>query len=81
LFADVLLNPIFPADALERERGCRLPTSCAKGQLLKSATCVRAPLFGATATAWIQPAWRETVPNSRRRLESFHKKTGHANNA
>ena len=50
LFADVLLNPAFPADALERERAIQLANLKAqRDQLLQSAMrAMRRTLFGAS---------------------------------
>src|ERR1039457_579178 len=48
LLADVLLNPVFPADALEREREVQIADICAqKDNLLKCASvAMRRTLFG-----------------------------------
>ena len=63
LVADVLLNPTFPADALEREREVQIARIAAhKDDLLKSASiAMRRALFGNTGYGLDSLGTEETV--------------------
>jgi zinc protease len=77
LLADVLLNPVFPADALEREREVQIADIYAqKDNLLKSASlAMRRSLFGNTGYGLDSAGREETVAKLKAAsLKSFHKK-------
>ncbi|HET7624157.1 MAG TPA: pitrilysin family protein [Verrucomicrobiae bacterium] len=83
LLADVLLNPVFPAEPFEREREVQLANIRAqKDQLLKSAgNAMRRAMFG-PASYGLDPAGNEEsvqklTPDA---LKSFHKKFTVPNN-
>ncbi len=83
LFADVLLNPIFPADALEREREVQIADIHAqKDNLLKSASlAMRRALFGSIGYGLDSTGLEETVAKLKAGgLKSFHKKLATPNN-
>jgi zinc protease len=83
LFADVLLNPIFPADALEREREVQIADIHAqKDNLLKSASlAMRRALFGNNGYGMDSTGMEETVAKLKAgSLKSFHKKLATPNN-
>ena len=83
LFADVLLNPIFPADALEREREVQIADIHAqKDNLLKSASlAMRRALFGSIGYGLDSTGMEETVAKLKAAgLKSFHKKLATPNN-
>ena len=83
MLADVLLNPIFPPDALERERDVQIAGIYAqKDDLLKSASlAMRRALFGDTGYGLDSLGTEETVQNSRPAdLKSFHQKLVTPNN-
>jgi zinc protease len=83
LFADVLLNPIFPADALEREREVQIADIHAqKDNLLKSASlAMRRALFGSSGYGLDSTGMEETVTKLKAAgLKSFHKKLATPNN-
>jgi len=83
LLADVLLNPIFPADALEREREVQIADIYAqKDNLLKSASlAMRRALFGNTGYGLDSSGTEETVAKLKAAaLKSFHKKLATPNN-
>jgi len=75
LVADVLLNPVFPADELEREREVQLAgIQSRRDDLLQSASlAMRRGLFGAT-TFGLDPSGSETSVSkvSVADLRSFH---------
>jgi zinc protease len=83
LVADVLLNPVFPADELEREREVQLAgIQARRDDLLKSCSlAMRRALFG-TKTYGLDPIGTEasvakiSVPD----LKAFHQKLAVANN-
>jgi zinc protease len=83
LVADVLLNPIFPADELEREREVQLAGIAARrDDLLKSASlAMRRGLFGATSFG-LDPIGTEASVKkiSVADLKSFHQKLTAPNN-
>ena len=83
LVADVLLNPIFPADELEREREAQLAGIAARrDDLLKSASlAMRRALFGATSFG-LDPIGTEASVEkiSVADLKSFHHKLTVPNN-
>ena len=77
LLADVLLNPIFPADVLEREREVQIADIYAqKDNLLKSASlAMRRALFGSAGYGLDSNGREETVAKLKAgNLKSFHKK-------
>jgi zinc protease len=83
LLADVLLNPIFPTDALEREREVQIANICSqKDDLLKSAgLAMRRALFGNTGYGLDSLGSEESVAKLRAAdLESFHQKLAVPNN-
>jgi zinc protease len=83
LFADVLLNPVFPADALEREREVQIADIQAqKDNLLKSASlAMRRALFGSIGYGLDSTGMEETVAKLKAGgLKSFHKKLATPNN-
>jgi zinc protease len=83
LFADVLLNPVFPADALEREREVQIADIHAqKDNLLKSASlAMRRALFGNNGYGLDSTGREETVAKLKAgSLKSFHKKLATPNN-
>jgi zinc protease len=83
LVADVLLNPIFPADELEREREVQLAgIQARRDDLLKTASlAMRRGLFGATSFG-LDPIGSETSVEkvSVADLKSFHQKITAPNN-
>jgi zinc protease len=83
LLADVLLNPTFPADALEREREVQIANICAqKDDLLKSAgLAMRRALFGNAGYGLDSLGAEESVAKLRAAdLKSFHQKLATPNN-
>jgi len=83
LLADVLLDPVFPADALEREREVQIADICAdKDNLLKSASlAMRRTLFGSIGYGLDSTGREETVAKLKAAgLKSFHKKLAAPNN-
>ena len=83
LLADVLLNPVFPADALEREREVQIAGIRARrDDLLKSAGfAMRQALFGNTGYGLDPLGTEETVSKFQATdLKSFHKKLTVPNN-
>ena len=83
LLADVLLNPVFPADALEREREVQIAgISADKDNLLKSASlAMRRALFGNSGYGLDATGREEAVANLKAAsLKSFHKKLAAPNN-
>ncbi len=83
LLADVLLNPVFPADALEREREVQIADIYAqKDNLLKSASlAMRRALFGSSGYGLDSTGREETVAKIKAAsLKSFHKKLATPNN-
>jgi zinc protease len=83
LLADVLLNPVFPADALEREREVQIADICAdKDNLLKSASlAMRRALFGDIGYGLDSTGGEEAVAKLKvASLKSFHKKLATPNN-
>jgi zinc protease len=83
LLADVLLNPIFPANELEREKEIQLATIAArKDDLLKSAgVAMRRALFGDTSYGLDPLGSEETVGKiSVADLQSFYQKLTVPNN-
>ena len=83
LLADVLLNPTFPADALEREREVQIANICAqKDDLLKSAgIAMRRAMFGNVGYGLDSLGTKETVSKFQASdLKSFHKKLTAPNN-
>jgi zinc protease len=83
LLADVLLNPVFPADALEREREVQIADIYAdKDNLLKSASqAMRRALFGSTGYGLDSIGREETVARLKAAgLKSFYKKMAAPNN-
>ena len=77
LLADVILNPIFPADELEREQEIQIASiRSRKDELLKSASlAMRRALFGNTGYGLDSLGTEETVEKiSVAGLKSFHKK-------
>ena len=77
LLADVLLNPTFPADPLEREREVQIATIASqKDNLLKSASnAMRRTLFGNTGYGLDTLGTEETVTKLKAAdLKSFHQK-------
>ena len=83
LLADVLLNPVFPADALEREREVQIAGIRArKDDLLKSAGfAMRQALFGNTGYGLDPLGTEKTVSKFQAAdLRSFHKKLTVPNN-
>ena len=83
LLADVVLNPIFPANELEREKEIQIATIAArKDDLLKSAgVAMRRALFG-DATYGLDPLGSEETVKliSTSDLNKFHKKLTAPNN-
>jgi zinc protease len=83
LLADVLLNPTFPADALEREREVQIAgIHAVKDELLKSASlAMRRAIFG-EATFGLDPLGTEAVVAgiSTDDLRAFHRKLATPNN-
>ncbi len=76
LLADVLLNPIFPAAPLEREREVQIAgISARKDDLLKSASvAMRRTLFGETGYGLDSLGTEESVGKiSAADLKSFHR--------
>jgi zinc protease len=83
LLADVLLNPVFPADALEREREVQIADIYAqKDNLLKSASvAMRRTLFGNIGYGLDSTGREEAVAKLKvAGLKSFHKKLAAPNN-
>jgi zinc protease len=83
LLADVLLNPIFPANELDREREVQIASIYArKDDLLKSASvAMRRGLFGDTGYGLDTLGTEESVGNiSTADLKSFHQKLTVPNN-
>jgi zinc protease len=83
LLADVLLNPTFPADPLEREREVQIATiSSQKDNLLKSASnAMRRTLFGNIGYGLDTLGTEESVTKLRAAdLKSFHRKLVVPNN-
>jgi zinc protease len=83
LLADVLLNPTFPADALEREREVQIANICAqKDDLLKSASlAMRRALFGNAGYGLDSLGSEESVAKLQAAdLKSFHRKLAVPNN-
>ncbi len=83
LLADVLLNPIFPTDALEREREVQIADIYAqKDNLLKSASlAMRRALYGNAGYGLDSTGREETVAKLKAGgLKSFHKKLAVPNN-
>ncbi|HVU27040.1 MAG TPA: pitrilysin family protein [Verrucomicrobiae bacterium] len=83
LVADVLLHPIFPADALEREREVQIAgIQARKDDLLKSASvAMRRALFGKTGYGLDSLGTEEIVAKlSAADLKSFHQKLVVPNN-
>jgi zinc protease len=83
LLADVLLNPVFPADALEREREVQIADIYAdKDNLLKSASlAMRRTLFGNIGYGLDSTGKEEAVAKLKvASLKSFHKKLATPNN-
>jgi zinc protease len=83
LVADVLLNPIFPAAPLEREREVQIANIYArKDDLLKSASvAMRRTLFGETGYGLDSLGTEESVQKiSAADLKSFHQKLTAPNN-
>jgi zinc protease len=83
LLADVLLNPIFPANELEREREVQIAGIYArKDDLLKSASvAMRRGLFGDTGYGLDSLGTEESVVKiSTADLKSFHQKLAVPNN-
>ncbi len=83
LLADVILNPIFPADALEREREVQIADIYAqKDNLLKCASlAMRRALFGSAGYGLDSTGSEETVAKLKAAsLKSFHKKLSTPNN-
>ena len=77
LLADVLLNPTFPADPLEREREVQIATIASqRDNLLKSASnAMRRTLFGDTGYGLDTLGTEETVTKLKAAdLKSFHQK-------
>ena len=77
LLADVLLNPTFPADPLEREREVQIATIASqRDNLLKSASnAMRRTLFGNTGYGLDTLGTEETVTKLKAAdLKSFHQK-------
>jgi zinc protease len=77
LLADVLLNPVFPADALERERAVQIAEIYAqKDNLLKSASlAMRRALYGSAGYGLDSTGMEEIVAKLKvSHLKSFHKK-------
>ena len=83
LLADVLLNPIFPADPLEREREVQIATiSAQKDNLLKSASnAMRRTLFGNIGYGLDTLGTEATVTGLKAAdLKAFHQKLVRPNN-
>jgi len=83
LLADVLLNPIFPANELDREREVQIASiSARKDDLLKSASvAMRRGLFGDTGYGLDALGTEESVGKiSTSDLRSFHRKLVAPNN-
>ena len=83
LLADVLLDPVFPADALEREREVQVADICAqKDNLLKSASlAMRRTLFGNVGYGLDSTGTEEAVTKLKiAGLKSFHKRLVIPNN-
>ena len=83
LLADVLLNPIFPTDMLEREREVQIADIYAeKDNLLKSASlAMRRTLFGNIGYGLDSTGMEEAVAKLKAAgLKSFHKKLAAPNN-
>ena len=83
LVADVLLNPIFPANELEREREVQIADIHArKDDLLKSASfAMRRAMFGNTGYGFDSLGTEETVRKiSAADLKAFHQKLTMPNN-
>jgi zinc protease len=83
LVADILLHPIFPADALEREREVQIADIYArKDDLLKSASvAMRRALFGDTGYGLDSLGTEESVQKiSAADLKSFHQTFAAPNN-
>src|ERR1017187_4245176 len=83
LLADVLLNPVFPADALEREREVQIADIHAqKDNLLKCASmAMRRALFGNIGYGLDSTGREETVAKLKAAgLKAFHKKLAAPNN-
>jgi len=83
LLADVVLNPVFPGDALEREREVQIADIYAqKDNLLKSASlAMRRALFGNIGYGLDSTGLEEAVARlATSGLKSFHKKLAVPNN-
>ena len=83
LVADVLLNPTFPANELEREREIQIASIAArKDDLLKSAgVAMRRALFGDSGFGLDPMGGEETVQRiSAAELKAFHKRLAVPNN-
>jgi len=83
LLADVLLNPVFPAAPLEREREVQIASiSARKDDLLKSASvAMRRTLFGETGYGLDSLGTEESVQKiSAAELKSFHRTFAAPNN-
>jgi len=83
LLADILLNPVFPADALDREREVQIADIYAqKDNLLKSASlAMRRTLFGNIGYGLDSTGTEEAVARLKvAGLKSFHKKLAVPNN-
>ncbi len=83
LLADVLLNPVFPADALEREREVQIADIYSqKDNLLKSASvAMRRALFGTSGYGLDSTGREEAITKLKAAsLKSFHKKMATPNN-
>ncbi len=83
LLADVLLNPVFPAAALEREREVQIADICAdKDNLLKSASlAMRRALFGNIGYGLNSAGLEEAVAKLKAAgLKAFHKQLAAPNN-
>ncbi len=83
LFADVILNPVFPADELEREKEIQIAgIRSRKDELLKSASlAMRHALFNGTGYGLDSLGTEETVTKvSAAGLKAFHQKLAAPNN-
>jgi len=83
LLTDVLLNPVFPAEALEREREVQISDIYAqKDNLLKSASLtMRRALYGNAGYGLDSTGTEETVAKLKAAsLKSFHRKLATPNN-
>jgi len=83
LFADVILNPVFPAEELEREKEIQIAgIRSRKDELLKSASlAMRHALFSGTGYGLDSLGTEETVTKvSTAGLKAFHQKLAAPNN-